>query len=93
MKTNCDKCGSSNANEIYNDDNPRTHCFSCGTTVFLNERKQMELIDQDDFLINSSMIDEVSSYNSYPMTSRGISQGVVDHFNVKMSVEINRKPQ
>jgi ribosomal protein S27AE len=93
VKTNCENCGSSDANHVYNDDNPRSHCFSCGITVFLNERKPMELIEDTDFLMNSSMIDEINTYRSYPMTSRGISQDVVDHFNVKMSVDINGKPQ
>ena len=40
----------------------------------------MELIEDTDFLMNSSMIDEINTYRSYPMTSRGISQDVVDHF-------------
>ena len=93
MKTNCEKCGSSDANHVYNDDNPRSHCFSCGTTIFINEREPMELIEDTDFLMNSSIIDEISTYRSYPMSSRGISQDVVDHYNVKMSIDVNGKPQ
>lgn len=53
----------------------------------------MELIEDTDFLMNSSIIDEISTYRSYPMSSRGISQDVVDHYNVKMSVDVNGKPQ
>ena len=54
MKINCESCGSSDANHIYNDDNPRTHCFSCGKTVFKESKNNMnELIDQDDMIERS----------------------------------------
>ena len=96
VKTNCESCGSSDANHVYNDDNPRTHCFSCGKTVFKESRNNMnELIDDDDLIERSfgASIQDIQSYRSYPITSRGISQEIVDHFEVKMSVDSNGKPE
>ena len=96
MKINCESCGSSDANHIYNDDNPRTHCFSCGKTVFKESKNNMnELIDQDDMIERSfgPSMEQIKSYRSYPITSRGISQEIVDHFDVKMSVDVNGKPE
>ena len=96
VKTNCESCGSSDANHVYNDDNPRTHCFSCGKTVFKESRNNMnDLIDDDDLIDRSfgASIQDIQSYRSYPMTSRGISQEIVDHFEVKMSVNSNGKPE
>ena len=42
--------------------------------------------------IDFDSVDEIASYKSYPISSRGISQEVVDHFKVKMSVDVNGKP-
>ena len=95
MKTNCESCGSSDANHVYNDDNPRTHCFSCGKTVFKESSNRMNnVIDDDDILdmISSPILGEIGSYRSYPITSRGISHSIVDHFQVKMSIDTNGKP-
>jgi hypothetical protein len=96
VKTNCESCGSSDANHIYNDENPRTHCFSCGKTVFKESNNNMnELIDDDDIIERSfgPSMEQIKSYRSYPITSRGISQEIVDHFDVKMSVDVNGKPE
>ena len=35
---------------------------------------------------------DIGTYRSYPISSRGISQEIVDHFNVKMSVNANGAP-
>jgi len=95
VKTNCESCGSSDANHIYNDDNPRTHCFSCGKTVFKESSNTMnEVIDDDDIVeeLFDPLLKDIANYRSYPITSRGISQEVVDYFDVKMSVDVNGKP-
>jgi len=54
-----------------------------------------ELIDDDDLIERSfgASIQDIQSYRSYPITSRGISQEIVDHFEVKMSVDSNGKPE
>ena len=54
-----------------------------------------ELIDQDDMIERSfgPSMEQIKSYRSYPITSRGISQEIVDHFDVKMSVDVNGKPE
>ena len=92
MKLPCDKCGSSDANELYEDENPRTHCFSCNTTVFLNNLER-EKMDVSRITPNNTSMVDVASYRSYPMGSRGISKEVVDYFNVKMSVDVDGKPE
>ena len=87
MKTSCDECGSSDANEVYLDGH--THCFSCNTTVFPDEREEMNVDITDTSTTTMAAID---TYRSYPLTTRGISLEVVDYFNVKMSVDPNGKP-
>ena len=37
-------------------------------------------------------ISDINGYRSYPINSRGISQEVVDYFDVKMSVDSNGRP-
>ena len=88
MKTKCIDCGSSDACEVY-EDGARTHCFSCNKTRFPNERTT----DSNPKPIVPTKFDEISDYNSYPISSRGISKEVVDYFNVKMSVDTNGKPE
>ena len=94
MKTNCEKCGSSDAKHVYED---HEFCFSCNTRFNLNNTdtvtdKSME------FERTANDIDELAvefTYNgfpSYPISSRGISKQVVDHFGVKMTVDENGKP-
>ena len=93
MKTNCDKCGSSDAKHVYED---HEFCFSCNTRFKLGDSD-----DQPDTSMDFSGTTDVSkpnssdysNYPSYPMGSRGISQQVVDHFGVKMSVDENGKPR
>jgi twinkle protein len=50
--------------------------------------------ESDDVLedLFDPLLKDISQYRSYPMTSRGISQEVVDYFDVKMSVDPNGKP-
>ena len=87
MKTNCNDCGSSDAVEVYDDGH--THCFSCSLTIFPQKGEQM---NEHIYTGNVSPRD-ILEYRSYPITSRGISQRVVDHFDVKMSVDADGKPE
>ena len=93
MKTNCEKCGSSDAKHVYDD---HEYCFSCST--------RFKIGDNDDKLVTNNNTTSVGSesepvgsrydnYPSYPMDSRGISKQVVDHFGVKMSVDTEGKPR
>ena len=54
-----------------------------------------DLIDDDDVVDNmfDPLLEDIKEYRSYPLTSRGISQEVVDYFDVKMSVDVNGKPE
>ena len=83
MKTNCPDCGSSDAMHNYED---HTHCYSCGKqNWFNNERSEMKDVSYTDTTM--ATVSSVAGYRSYPISSRGISQQVVDHYSVKMSVD------
>ena len=87
MKTNCDKCGSSDANHVYEDGH--THCFSCETTVFpKQERETMNASPT----YTTTTVAELDALDSYPISSRGISKEVVEFFGVKMGFNEDRKP-
>ena len=90
MKTNCQKCGSSDANHVYEDGH--RYCFSCNTRSQgeLNERQPDR--DTMDFSEYTNM-GTIPSYGSYAINSRGISKEVVDYFNVKMSLTAEGKPE
>ena len=98
MKTSCNKCGSSDAVEIYED---HTHCFSCGNQVWSNENGNSMAPDGQMDTPNSARmgsvfpadVSSIADYPSYPMGSRKISRDVVDHFNVRMSVDTDGKPE
>ena len=83
----CPMCDSSDAFASY-DDGVGT-CFSCGESKKLNgsepaaERPEPMLTD----------LSEIQGCKSYPISSRGISQAVVDHFNIKMGVDSDGKPE
>ena len=84
MKTNCNKCGSSDANEVYEDGH--TFCFSCNTRGdSMNEPNTISDTNPSD-------IRSLGSYRSYAINSRSISIEVVDYFKVKMSVDEDGKP-
>ena len=98
MKTSCNKCGSSDAVEIYED---HTHCFSCGNQVWSNENGNSMAPDGHMDTPSSARmgsvfpadVSSIADYPSYPMGSRKISRDVVDHFNVRMSVDTDGKPE
>ena len=83
MKTNCEECGSSDAKHVYPDGH--THCYSCESTTF----PEREIMNEPTEFTGYS---DIETYRSYPISSRGISQDVVDHFNVKMSTDTNGAP-
>ena len=89
MKTHCDKCGSSDANHVYEDGH--THCFSCNETTFPDGKERVEMNESYTDRSADSLAN-VASYGSYPLGTRKISKEVVDHFNVKMSVDADGKP-
>lgn len=96
MKTSCDSCGSSDANHVYEDGH--THCFSCKKTTFPKDNSESKPIMQTEMrLYNRDILDtimkDITELNSYPITSRGISQEVVEYFGVKMGFDENRKPK
>ena len=84
MKTECQSCGSSDARHVYEDGH--SYCFSC------NSYGKGEHVERPSQPTNSSYND-IDHYRSYPITSRGISQEVVDHFKVKMSVNEDGRPE
>ena len=80
----CDDCGSSDALAVYDDGH--TYCFSCEkhTPPPRGQKMEAQIVNFDR--TTSTGIGDVLNYRSYPITSRGIGQDVVDHFGVKMEV-------
>ena len=93
----CEDCGSSDAKASY-DDGVAT-CFSCGKSSKIGHNpatiesgppsRAPGLYESN----NAMDIQEISGYKSYPLTSRGISHEVVDHFNIKMGTDSDGKPE
>ena len=88
MKTNCEKCGSSDGVEVYAE---HEYCFACGTRNPNKER--VEMSNEPATFSEYTTFTSIDSYRSYPISSRGISQDVVDYFNVKMSVDQEGRPE
>lgn len=88
MKTHCDKCGSSDANHVYEDGH--THCFSCNATVFPKTQTESKPVMQD---ASYTTMGDINECRSFPITSRGISQEVVEFFGVKMGFSADGKPE
>ena len=85
----CEKCGSSDAKSIRADGSG--YCFSCGTNFRTVEQTHIEDIEEMTSQAPANMF-EIESFPTYPLTSRGISKEVVEHFGVKMSVDIDGRP-
>ena len=88
MKTNCEKCGSSDGVEVYED---HEYCFVCAQRNPNKER--VEMSNEPATFSEYTTFTSIDSYRSYPISSRGISQDVVDYFNVKMSVNQEGRPE
>lgn len=82
MKTNCEKCGSSDALHVYED---HTYCFSCTDYNKIDSDSYVEK-DVEDMFEEIESIEGISSYKSFGIGSRSISTETVNHFNVKMSL-------
>jgi len=88
----CEDCGSSDALAEYDDGHK--YCFSCTKYTPPNEGHNMganvvEFTDRN----SADTLGSVSTYSSYPISTRGISKETVDHFNVKMSVDEDGMPE
>lgn len=86
-------CDSSDAMAIREDNS--TFCFSCETNTQGNNSGN--LIERDDEMTTDVFeeiagVEDVANYKSYPITSRGISQKVVDHFGVKFETTSSGAP-
>ena len=87
MKTNCSKCSSSDGVEVYED---HEFCFVCNTYNPNKERTEMNV--EPNTNRDYSGMASIPNYRSYPISSRGISLEVVEHFEVKMAVDPEGKP-
>lgn len=86
MKTSCDKCGSSDARHVYED---HEFCFSCNTRF--KKGNKMDAYPQPR-VYHTTTVGDVTGYRAYPISSRGISKQVVDHFGVRMGVNEDGSP-
>tara|TARA_R110000822_G_scaffold4672_2_gene20194 strand:+ start:10867 stop:12456 length:1590 start_codon:yes stop_codon:yes gene_type:complete len=83
---------SSDALATYNDGH--SYCFSCMKYTPSTEGQDMgaaviEFTDRN----TAESIGSISTYSSYPMSSRGINKETIDYFNVKMSVNEDGSPE
>ena len=97
MKTNCNKCDSSDGVEVYEDGH--SYCFVCkhyekehGTSM--DNAGQVDT-SNNDFVgtVLPTNLSTIADYPSYPLGTRKISRDVVDFFNVRMSVNEDGKPE
>lgn len=88
----CEDCGSSDALAEYDDGHK--YCFSCTkyTPPPRGQNMGAEVVEFNDRNTVDTLA-TVNTYRSYPVSSRGISQGTVDHYNVKMSVTEDGMPE
>ena len=89
----CDSCGSSDA-KCYREDGT-SFCFSCNTNFKSTDIKleDIEVNTYDSYASNTIGLSEVATFSSYQLSSRGISKETVDHYNVKMSVDVDGRPE
>ena len=87
MKTSCEACGSSDGKHVYDD---HTYCYVCNDRQWINE------MDTNGTTTNSNSNGQLGTYGdcrSFPISSRGISLDVVEHFGVRMTFDQNGQPE
>lgn len=88
----CDKCGSSDA-KCYREDGT-SFCFSCNTNFKSTNLEDIQVNTYESNTYTDTVgLSDVATYSSYPLSSRGISKETVDHYNVKMSVDVDGRPE
>jgi len=85
----CLSCSSSDGRAIREDGS--SFCFVCSTNFKLKE-DTYNMYEPEQQVYSRETVEEVKNYSSFALKSRGISQQVVDHFQVKMSVDSDGKP-
>ena len=98
IQKECPSCDSSDAFTVYEDGG---FCFSCQYSTKKEKvndtvRKDNTTMDSNTNTTKTTMgnrVLEISSYGSYNIGSRGISKETVDHYQVKMSVTPEGKPE
>ena len=95
-KQPCEACGSSDA-KSYREDGSG-YCFSCTTNFKSKDNVMTEVTharttNDDDFgFTTMDGVEAIANYKSYPISSRGLSQEVIDHYGVKMETSSDGKP-
>ena len=96
-KTNCPDCGSNDNLAVYED---HSFCYTpgCGYKRKKDDSDMAQVRHMDtstDDLVGdaASILSAIANYKSYPLGSRKIDRDVVDHFNVRMSVNEDGKPE
>ena len=96
-KTNCPKCNSTDNLAIYEDGHGFCFTPGCGYKKDDNsmapERQNNTNTNATVGSVFNASIDDIAGYSSFPMGSRKISGDVVSHFNVRMSVDEDGKPE
>jgi len=86
----CPACNSSDAYTIYEDG---AYCFSCQHTT---KEKVNDMVkpnnSQQSSTVNNNTLAEISSLDSYAISSRNISKETVEHFGIRMGFAEDGKP-
>ena len=83
----CDKCGSSDANSLYDDGH--THCFKCGHTEFEHQHEERSVM-RDAIAPAKKSLDIRGQIKSIP--DRGITQQTCEKFGVTQDAERHYYP-
>lgn len=84
----CPDCGSSDALSIRKDGS--TYCFSCTKNTRPTTQTTYDSFEEMEQQMDFST---VQTLRSFPLSSRGISLETVAHYDVKMSIDVNGKPE
>jgi len=90
----CESCGSSDARSIREDGS--SYCYSCSTNfkaTTMEDNNVQPTTTTRATRFTPASVDVIRSYRSFPISTRQISQEVVDHFEVKMSVDSEGRPE
>lgn len=86
----CEACGSSDAKCMREDGTG--YCFSCATNFKSTTTNHTQ--DIQEMATNYPVsLEEIGTYPTYALSSRCITKATADHFNVKMSVDSEGRPE
>lgn len=86
----CNECDSSDAKSFREDGS--AYCFACCTNFKSQGKHMVDYTTTENTFSSIDTVASISTYKSYPLSTRKLSKKVVDHFNVKMETSIDGQP-